>query len=640
MRDGYYLSAYLDINELGYLLDLPGRHDQNVSLWEKKGEHVRLVHYWELERRTGIKMHRKYLYNREHAENVINQLLEEYELSLDDMIEVWGTPIIDRFGTNYHSIDEYQDLAYHAIAHLFSSLMIETDIFYNEIVIALAVDGSPDGAIDSNYIKKPFYVGGVSQKGHVDLMPVSSPGILWQYAKEHFHLREGTLMALASACSCSFVNYKPVHIEMRDINSYQQASIFMESLNGALAQVKKEHWKNVKDYDDRFTEEENLISMAMKVIQAVSVEMMENNINTIVERYGVNPRNSYLAISGGYGLNCPTNSHLMNKYGFRGFLAPPCTSDTGLSLGMGLYSFYKQMNKVDFHLGHASYGDRDCELEKTVKQEGYEAYVKSVSEFDLSRLLSDLQEAPIVWFYGAAEMGPRALGNRSILADPRNVEFRNRLNEIKCRQWWRPVAPIILEDEMNNWFENARPSPFMLQTFKIREEKRDRIPAVAHLDGSSRVQTVNEQNNQSGLYDVISAFFNKTGVPILCNTSLNDIGEPIINRIGEALNFALRKKISVAYINKQRVELYNHDKYPVTKPVKRTLEWSLFDEREHAALLKELNPYNVSRKNINVLINSNVEEGYIDLKNERDLRKLQILTKVSDKMHAGFLNVL
>ncbi len=640
MKDGYYLSTYLDINELGYLLDLPGRHDQNISLWKKAGDQIRLIHYWELERRTGIKMHRRYFYNKEHAENIINQLLNEYDLSLDDMVEVWGTPLIDKYQTSYHSINEHCNLSYHAISHLFSSIMINTNVFYNETIVALAVDGSPDGVIDSSYVKKPFYVGGISRKGNIDLLPVSSPGILWQYAKEHFHLREGTLMALASACACSLDNYELIEIDMRDINAYQQANSFMESLCSVLEQVKKNHWANVKDYDDRFTEEENLISMAMKVVQSFSLKMMEGNIDKIVEKYGIEPHTSYLALSGGYSLNCPTNSHLMNKYGFKGFLAPPCTSDTGLSLGIALYSFYKRINRIDFYLGHAAYGDRDFELEKTIKQEGYETYIKSIHKFELDQLIQDIQEAPVVWFYGAAEMGPRALGNRSILADPRREESRDRLNEIKCRQWWRPVAPIILENEIENWFDNATPSPFMLQTFKIIKEKSELVPAVAHLDGSARVQTINMRDDQAGLYDILKAFFDETGVPMLCNTSLNDIGEPIINRIGEALNFALRKKIGIVYINKQRVELQNHDLYAITEPAKRSIDWSLFSPEERIELLKELNPHNVSRKSINVLINSNVPAGYIDIKNKRDLRKLEILTEVSDKLHAGFLNIL
>ena len=197
-----------------------------------------------------------------------------------------------------------------------------------------------------------------------------------------------------------------------------------------------------------------------------------------------------------------------------------------------------------------------------------------------------------------------------------------------------------MENEIENWFDNATPSPFMLQTFKIIKEKSELVPAVAHLDGSARVQTINMRDDQAGLYDILKAFFDETGVPMLCNTSLNDIGEPIINRIGEALNFALRKKIGIVYINKQRVELQNHDLYAITEPAKRSIDWSLFSPEERIELLKELNPHNVSRKSINVLINSNVPAGYIDIKNKRDLRKLEILTEVSDKLHAGFLNIL
>lgn len=640
MKDGYYLSTYLDINELGHLLDLPGRHDQNISLWEKTGDQITLVHYWELERRTGIKMHRKYFYDNEHAVMVINYLLGEYNLSLNDMCEVWGTPRIDRFHATYHSVGDYRDLAYHSIAHLFSSLMMDTNIFYNETILSLAVDGSPDIVVDGDCIRKSFYAGGISRKGQVDLTPVSSPGILWSYASDCFKLREGTLMALASACSCAFEEYEPITIDMRNADAFQRARIFMDQLYKDADKVRKDNWVNAKSYDDRFTEDENLISMAMKVIQTLSLKMMDDNIDQIVERYGINTRDSYLAISGGYGLNCPTNSHLMNKYGFKGLLAPPCASDSGISLGIALYSFYKQMDKFVFHLRHASYGDRYQNLNEAIKEGSFDLYIKDIGDFDLNQAVSDMQEAPIVWFYGAAEIGPRALGNRSIIADPRREESRDRLNEIKHRQWWRPVAPIILEHEMSEWFVEEGSSPFMLQTFSIREDKQNRIPAVAHLDGSSRVQTINRQCDQSGLYDVISAFQKKTGVPIICNTSLNDIGEPIINRIEEALNFALRKNIRVVYINKKRVELHNHNAYRLKIPMKRPLEWTLFNPEEKEALLNELNPHKVNKNHINILLNSNIDDGYIDLKNSDSLRKLRVLTKISEKMYAGFIDIL
>ena len=110
-------------------------------------------------------------------------------------------------------------------------------------------------------------------------------------------------------------------------------------------------------FDDRFSLEDNRISMAMKQIQKISLKIVEHNIDRLIEEYHCDPHQMYLAVAGGYMLNCPTNTHLMKKYGFRGFIAPPCISDTGMSMGIALYAFYKQMNRMSFHINHAYYGN-------------------------------------------------------------------------------------------------------------------------------------------------------------------------------------------------------------------------------------------------------------------------------------------
>ena len=161
---------------------------------------------------------------------------------------------------------------------------------------------------------------------------------------------------------------------------------------------------------------------------------------------------------------------------------------------------------------------------------------------------------PVAWADGRAEVGPRALGHRSLLADPRRSATKDRLNEVKQRQWWRPVAPIVLEDQVGEWFDGGRRSPSMLETFAVRAERRDQVPAIAHLDGTARVQTLAPSDDEA-LYRAIQAFSATTGVPMLCNTSLNDKGEPIVATASQALNFCLRKGIGVAYLGGRRVAL-------------------------------------------------------------------------------------
>jgi carbamoyltransferase len=133
----------------------------------------------------------------------------------------------------------------------------------------------------------------------------------------------------------------------------------------------------------------------------------------------------------------------------------------------------------------------------------------------------------IGWYQGRMEFGPRALGGRSILASPLHAEMQQRLNEIKDREDFRPVAPVVLEEEAASWFVDAGVSPFMLFVYDVVPDKADRIPAVRHVDGTARIQTINRAQNPA-YYDLLKAFQARTGVPVLVNTSFNTRGEPVV----------------------------------------------------------------------------------------------------------------
>jgi carbamoyltransferase len=138
-----------------------------------------------------------------------------------------------------------------------------------------------------------------------------------------------------------------------------------------------------------------------------------------------------------------------------------------------------------------------------------------------------VQDQVIGWFQGRMEFGPRALGGRSILASPLHAEMQARLNDIKDREDFRPVAPVVLEEEAADWFVAGGTSPFMLFVFLVRPDKADLIPAVRHVDGTARIQTISRTQNPR-YYDVLKAFAARTGVPVLVNTSFNTRGEPIV----------------------------------------------------------------------------------------------------------------
>jgi carbamoyltransferase len=159
------------------------------------------------------------------------------------------------------------------------------------------------------------------------------------------------------------------------------------------------------------------------------------------------------------------------------------------------------------------------------------------------RQVSDIPEAAaellahnkvIGWFQGAMEFGPRALGARSILASPIDGEMQATLNDIKDREDFRPVAPVVTEEDASEWFLGAECAPFMLFTFDVRPDKADRIPAVRHVDGTARVQTIRRDQN-APYYDLLQAFKRRTGVPVLVNTSFNTRGEPLVCTPRDAL---------------------------------------------------------------------------------------------------------
>ncbi|NEE17553.1 hypothetical protein G3M58_65210, partial [Streptomyces sp. SID7499] len=303
---------------------------------------------------------------------------------------------------------------------------------------------------------------------------------------------------------------------------------------------------------DGFSFEENLQSAVMKCVQRACELIMERNIVRLCAMGGVEPDDCYLSISGGYALNCPSNSWILERFGFKDLLTPPCPDDSGQALGLGLLGLFGEgaLKESEFKLFHAYYGSVIPRVEEE-SVDGAE-WVESVTPFDPEVFLGDLANGPVAWVDGASEIGPRALGNRSLIADPRTMESKDLLNRYKRRQWWRPVAPMVMEEFFEGWFETSQKSPFMLKAVQVRSAVAKRVPAILHEDGSARFQTVGRDSNPS-LHSALAVFHEATGVPMLCNTSLNDKGEPIVDRADDAITFCARRGVEVAYINGRRV---------------------------------------------------------------------------------------
>lgn len=236
-----------------------------------------------------------------------------------------------------------------------------------------------------------------------------------------------------------------------------------------------------------------------------------------------------LCLAGGVALNCVLNSRVRDEGPFRALWVQPAAGDAGTSLGAALridararHAQQKPPAMTHAFLGPA-YSDHEIEQFLRWTKVPYRR-LEHVAEETADLLVDD---KIIGWFQGRMEFGPRALGARSILASPMHKDMQARLNDIKDREDFRPVAPVVLEEEANNWFENADVSPFMLFVSKVFPAKADLIPAVRHVDGTARIQTINRGQNPR-YYDLIKAFAARTGVPVLVNTSFNTRGEPIV----------------------------------------------------------------------------------------------------------------
>jgi carbamoyltransferase len=236
-----------------------------------------------------------------------------------------------------------------------------------------------------------------------------------------------------------------------------------------------------------------------------------------------------LTLAGGVALNCVMNARLRDRGPFRNIWVQPAAGDAGTALGAALWVDARERGTDErvWRMDHAYLGPAysDDEIESFLKWTG----VPYRRLTDITEEAADIlvQDKAIGWFQGRMEFGPRALGTRSVLASPIHAEMQAKLNEIKDREDFRPVAPVVIEEEAGHWFERAHIAPFMLFVFDVKPEAADRIPAVRHVDGTARVQTVRREQNPL-YYDLLRAFQRRTGVPVLVNTSFNTRGEPIV----------------------------------------------------------------------------------------------------------------
>ena len=371
---------------------------------------------------------------------------------------------------------------------------------------------------------------------------------------------EYKLMGLAPYGNPIFENKIKQLIDIKDDGTFRLDQRYFNYATGLT--MTNEKFNNLFGQKPRNPQNEKITQFHMDIaasIQKVTEEIMINLAKSIRKEYGI--RN--LCLAGGVALNCVANGKILKEKIFDNIWIQPAAGDAGGSLGAALALWYidrgnkRSVNSNDdMKCSYLGTEFNQSEIEKELNTAGanfeilkYEELINKAAEF-----LSN--EKAIGWFQGRMEFGPRALGGRSILGDPRSDQMQKNLNlKVKYRESFRPFAPSILREDLSTWFNMNVDSPYMLLVANINSDKkiemtdeqkklfgidklnikRSEIPAVTHVDYSARIQTVTRDNNFR-YYDLISKFKEKTGCPVIVNTSFNVRGEPIVNTPTDAFN--------------------------------------------------------------------------------------------------------
>lgn len=278
-------------------------------------------------------------------------------------------------------------------------------------------------------------------------------------------------------------------------------------------------------------------------IQKVTETIVLHILNNIQKITGM----KNICIAGGVAQNSVLNGKIINKTLFKEIYIPSAGHDAGICMGAALYMYNHKLNFPRIEPIYSAYTGSHFtneQIEAILIKRGIK-YEKLEDHLLFQKIVDQLVEPGVVgWFSGPAEFGPRALGARSILADPRNAKAKDLLNEkIKRRESFRPFAPSILIEYVEDFFENVDKVPFMEKVFPIKKSKRNIIPAVTHVDGTGRLQTVSKEYN-TRYYSLIEAFRERTQIPILLNTSFNE-NEPIVDNPDQAIDCFLRTNMDM-----------------------------------------------------------------------------------------------
>jgi carbamoyltransferase len=272
--------------------------------------------------------------------------------------------------------------------------------------------------------------------------------------------------------------------------------------------------------------------------------------------------NNNVVISGGYGLNCVANYWYLEQLKDEGInlYVEPVSNDAGTAIGAALLAHHR-LNEdgiVKSRIDNLYTGLEYTYIQTEIQSICEKYNVTSVSSSNYKDIVELITQKNIVaLFQGRSEAGPRALGNRSILYDPRDPDGKDHVNRIKRREYFRPFAGSILQEHVHDWFDlrGMEDSPFMMYAVNCKEGIEEKIPAIIHVDCTCRIQTVTEEQNKH-YYNLISEFYNQTGCPIIFNTSFNLGGEPLVETLDDAIRTLANSLIEYLYLPEYELLIY------------------------------------------------------------------------------------
>jgi len=322
--------------------------------------------------------------------------------------------------------------------------------------------------------------------------------------------------------------------------------------NGAV--VNENRYETLKTEQSAYENREDLTKLQSRrdmayAIQKESQERVLELILKAVEMTG----NKNVVLSGGYGLNCVANYYFLetlNKHDIKLYVEP-ISSDAGTCIGAAMLHYHHMMQD-DTQRPYADslyLGPAYCHSEEEINAvvEKYDAEIKDAENKDVIELLTN--KNIVALFQGRSESGPRALGNRSLLFDPSYEDGKDHVNKVKRREYFRPFAGSILHEHADEWFDmkGMEQSPHMMYAMDCKEGVAEKIPSIIHIDGTCRIQTVKEEQNPN-YYNLIKDFYDKTGLPILFNTSFNLGGEPLVETLDDAVRTLYDSDIEYLYL--------------------------------------------------------------------------------------------